>query len=294
MHSRLYHEACASLTDVERQWLSDMETWLFDCADDQIEGLPRGERLLGILRAEAHLVGDEAFGKSETFTSFLRDCLLGNTTNDWEASLTDACAHHQLNGLTIPLVHIPDSLSRYTTSRTLLADLVTLLLGSVARIAFDNGDLAPVDACSAMADQWDTGMLGGLRLARGNAVFATFDPSDYPPAPHDAIPLTKSLALLFWQRPRTGDEILFELRYESSSVENHRFPTVADAQWANPLFLPAPEIEPREEDPQTWCGWTSPLGGESKRPEIVHQNSSLQMLTTSPRFIGIIPLGEHL
>jgi hypothetical protein len=293
MHSALYQNARASLADGERQRLSDMETWLFNFAHDHIAGLSRGERLLDILRAEAHLVGNDAFGNSETFASFLRACIQESITNDWETALSDACAHHRLNGLRIPPDHIPESLYRYTTSRTLLAELVSLLLGAVARIAFDNGDLAPVDACAALEGQWNPAMLSRLRLARGNAVFATFDSTDYPLIA-DAASLSKSLALLFWERPRTCDEILLELHYEKSSVENHRFPTIADAHWDNPLFLPAPEIDPKEDDPHTWCGWTSPLGGESKRPEIVHQNSSLDMLATSPKFIGIIPLGEHL
>jgi hypothetical protein len=124
------------------------------------------------------------------------------------------------------------------------------------------------------------------RLHRDSEVFATFEHEAGAPR-HDAAELSRALALPLWQSPRTGMEILFELSYATDDVEDHRFPTVADARWLH-LFRPAPEQEPDGTVHASCYGWTEPLGPYPAQPEIVHDNAPLQVLSGPPRFVGEI------
>lgn len=149
------------------------------------------------------------------------------------------------------------------------------------------GTVSAEDTARGIELAWDPAKLKPTdSLARGPQVFATFDHAGGAPR-NDALALSKSLALPIWTRPRTGDEFLVEVSYPTNSVENYRFPTVADAGWAY-LFCPAPERQPNVGRPESLWGWTCPLDGQPPQPEIVHANGSLTVLDRPPRFVGVI------
>lgn len=190
-------------------------------------------------------------------------------------------------GLRVLRDHLPDSLLRYTGSRTLAAKLIERMLGKRARDAFDREALPPEMAFTRLRDRWAPPRLDAAdRLHRDDKVFATFEHPDGAPR-DDATALSRALALPFWPGPRTKQEILFELSYPTDAVDGLRFPTVADAGWIH-LFRPAAEEVPDGDRPATCCGWTEPLGPYPPQPEIIHDNAPLQVLSGPPRFVGSI------
>ena len=136
---------------------------------------------------------------------------------------------------------------------------------------FQQDLLPPEKACELLAAGWDSSLLQDVMLAIKPKVFATFE-HDEPAPRDDATALSRALALLFWERARTKEEILFELSYPTDSVADPRFPTVAEAGWSS-LFQPAEEQIPDPGSPRTCCGWTRPLGPHLAQPEIVHDNA---------------------
>jgi hypothetical protein len=118
----------------------------------------------------------------------------------------------------------------------------------------------------------------------GRVVFATFEHKAGAPR-SSALAMIEALALPVLVRISGDEEILFELTYETDSVADYRFPTVADAgSWH--LFEPAQEWAPDPVAPATCWGWTKPVGTHPPQPEIVHSNESLRILRASPRFLG--------
>jgi hypothetical protein len=163
------------------------------------------------------------------------------------------------------------------------------MLGKLARDAFDRETLPPETAFSRLRVLWSASRLKAtdrLRPKEEDKIFATFE---HPAgAPRDeATALSRALALPFWQRLRTGLEILVELAYRTDAVEGYRFPTVADSGWVH-LFRPAPDEAPASERSASCCGWTEPLGPYPPQPEIIHDNAPLRVLSGPPRFVGSI------
>jgi hypothetical protein len=243
------------------------------------------------LRNESHLVGDGAFGDTNKLASFLKE--LGKRHARAKSMLArekrynSTCRKFELKGLAIPRPHLPDALLRYSTSRTLAAKIVERLLGKAARWAFDNGTMTPEDAFARLVPAWASSRLTPKdRLSRGTGVFATFDHAAGAPR-GDARAMSEALALPVAAAGLRRDEILYEFAYATDSVDNHRFPTVADAGRSH-LFEPAPEVEPEPANAATWWGWTRPLGARPPQPEIVHANESLRILKSPPRFVGRI------
>jgi hypothetical protein len=126
-----------------------------------------------------------------------------------------------------------------------------------------------------------------MGLASGSTVFATFRHAGSPPdCDPGAISDAFALPLV---PPASGLEtILVRFNYETSSVSDYRFPTVADVGWFD-LFWPAPYRWPNVGDPKTLVGWTKPLNSQKPQPEIVHSNASLTVLTAPPFFVGVLP-----
>ncbi len=292
MPSNLYQSALAFLSVAERASLSGFEAWLETYTADLSKSSADGGRILENIRNESHLVGDDGSGHGQSMAAFLKKCAsshVAGSVDDSHMAYEVSCATHQGRGMNIPREHLPDRLLRYTTSRFLAALLVERILGVIARDEFQKGRLSLEDAFAQMVDDWDSGLpRDDDRLASGAVAFATFEQAGEAPR-NDATVMSKALALPFWQRARTGEEILVELSYPTAAVNNIRFPTVADVGWIH-LFRPAQEREPQMSDPKTCWGWTEPLDGQPAQPEIVHGNSSLKVLDGPPRLMGRIPI----
>jgi hypothetical protein len=250
-----------------------------------------GRKLAANLELEAHLVGDNAFGDASELISFLKLCAGGcagaaRATTGLDAYWL-ACGSFELRGLAIPRDHLPPKLLHYSSNRKLVATILEKQLGIAARMAFDAGTMTPEDAFHQLSLKWTSSKLTPKeRLGGGKAVFATFEHRAGAPR-NSALAMTQALALRVSVRVLSGEQILFEFTYPTDSVENHRFPTVADAgSWH--LFEPAGETEPNPAVPETCCGWTKPLGAQPPQPEIVHANGPLRILSASPRFVGRI------
>jgi hypothetical protein len=284
MPSNLHQRALSHLSTDERTAFGHFATWL--------EGHSEGAQILENLRAEAHMVGDEAFGDPGELSAFLR-CCAGCFADEADPSAPSfayesACEKFTDRGLRIPREHLPDTLLRYSTSRALLGRLIEQLLGDQVLADFQQDLLPPEKACALLAADWDSALLKDVMLGVKPKVFATFEHGQ--PAPRDdATALSRALALLFWERARTKEEILFELSYPTDSVADPRFPTVAEAGWSS-LFQPAAEQIPDPGSPHTCCGWTRPLGLQFAQLEIVHDNAPVTIVETPLRWVGRIPL----
>jgi hypothetical protein len=284
--SNLYRKALIALSEEEQAALQRLTAWLGgQPGTGTQEG---GERLVENLEAESHLVGDKAYGNPTEPTAFLRRLAGRFAESPHEDCYEEVCQEFSGKGLRVPRKHLPDTLLRYSTSRALLGLLIEQLLGDQVLADLQQGLLPPEKACELLAAGWDSSQVQEGSLGLTPHVFATFEHVEATPR-DDAAALSKALALPFWQRPRTTEEILFELSYQTEAVPDHRFPTVAEAGW-HPLFQPAEERLPAESDPRTCFGWTRPVGPDAAQPEIVHRNSPLAVLRASPRWVGRIPL----
>jgi hypothetical protein len=284
--SNLYREALTDLSDEEQAALQRFTAWLGSQPAPGAQAV--GERLLENLQAESHLVGEEEFGNPSALTAFLRRLAARFASSPQEDCYEEVCKEFAGKGLRVPRKHLPDILLRYSTSRALLGLLIEQLLGDQVLTDLQQGLLSPERACELLAMAWDSSQVQEGSLGVTPQVFATFEHVEATPR-DDAAALSKALALPFWKRPRTTEEILFELSYQTEAVPDHRFPTVAEAGWHS-LFQPADERLPDESDPRTCFGWTRPIGPAAAQPEIVHPNSSLAVLRISPRWVGRIPL----
>jgi hypothetical protein len=291
MPSNLYQMALTSLLDDERKALATLEGWLENVSSAPSGGSTRtlqGDRMVANLRAESHFLGDNSWGDSGEFATFLKRCAEEHariaTDPDRYNGYGDQCAANQGKGLRIRRTDLPSLLYRYVRSSVLVEVLVEKILGDSARADFQSGRLTIEDALSQVAEAWDTTALEDedrLGAEWDKMIFATFEHPDG--APRDlALGMAEALALPV--RPRR-DEILIELTYTTDSVTNYRFPTIAEAGWA-PEFQPAPEVEPSLGLPGSRWGWTRPLGAWPAQPELVHDNDSLRVLDGPPRFLG--------
>jgi hypothetical protein len=287
MPSNLYQAAVASLSDEERNAFVALETWL-EAVTTGAHRPVQSLRVVENLRAECHLLGDNAWGDPRELAEFLKRCAEehGTLTSDLERydGYEGQCTAHQGKGLRIDPAHLPPVLLRYVRSRELVGKLVEKILGDAARADFQTGRLTVDDALEQVADSWDPAALEDedrLGADWDQVVFATFE---HPAgAPRDqALGMAEALALPV--RPRR-EEILVELSYGVDSAPNHRFPTIADAGLAHE-FQPAPEVEPNDGHPGSRWGWTRPFGSWPPQPELVHDNVSLKVLDGPPRFLG--------
>ena len=292
MPSKLYQSALASLSEAEQTSLTSFESWLEVYTADLSKSSADGGRILENIRHESHLVGEGEHGNGASMATFLKECASSHVVSsedDSHEAYKTSCAKYQGWGLKISSEHLPDRLLRYSTSRFLVAKIVERILGVIARDDFQKGFLSLEDAFVQISEDWDARLIRDNDRHAGETIaFATFEHNGGAPR-NDAIRMTKALALPFWQRARTADEILVELSYPTAAVSNTRFPTVADAGWIH-LFRPAPESEPRRSDPKTCWGWTEPLDGQPAQPEIVHGNNSLKVVDRPPRLVGRIPV----
>lgn len=286
MVSDLYDKALRHLSDAGRRRFLAFRDWL----DGPPKSLAEGKKLFANIEMESHLVGDGDFGNPETFCAFLASCAVdqpdAGTEDDRRAGFCSACAEHERRGLPIPPGHLPGTLYRYCTSRWAVSKVLERLLGVAARVAFDSGTMSPEDAFSRIEWRWSqSAMTDTERLGGRDTVFATFDFPDVDSPRDNAAAMAAALALEVGTHAHAGDEILFELTYETASVRDHRFPTVADVGTFH-LFQPADETAPDVGTPETCCGWTAPLAGQPRQPELVHENESLRILEEPPRLVG--------
>jgi hypothetical protein len=288
MTSKLYEGARGALGSADRKSLATFVGWLgrvrTGASGDPVDGRQIGRNL----QREAHLTGAGAFGDYAELTGFLARCA---TTHRGTKGMKQrvngyggACSSHVAKGLPIPAAHLPPRLLRYSVSRYAAAILVERVLGKAARKVFDDGSLPAEDAFRRIEARWSAStMTPTEQLGRpGSVVWATFRHKKGTPR-KDAKGMAEALAL----SPRAGDDLLIELAYPTDKVENHRFPTVADAGLMH-AFRPAREVPPDPGRRGTCWGRTKPLGPWPAQPEIVHDNASLGVLWRAPRFVGRI------
>jgi hypothetical protein len=281
MASNLYTQARASLGDPTP--LQESEAWLAAQID--------GNRLLSNLRKEAHLVGAAAFGDVQAFAGFLQLWVSFHIAAATDAERRDgyerACKAHEMHGSRVDPTVRPARLLRYLTSRTVLATIISRVLGRDAKVDFNNGDMSVADAFSRLEARWSNARFqDDDRLGRGDTIFATFEHSRGAPR-DNATEMVKALALPAVVASRVGDDFLYEFSYLSKLLGNLCIPTVADAGWF-PLFEPAPEVRPDPVRPETCCGWTKPVGPQQPQPEVVHANAPMELLMGAPQLIGRI------
>jgi hypothetical protein len=286
MPSSLYKNARKNLGSKETSRLNRFLQWLESISEQSVDGGQLSENIQG----ESHLVGDARFGDSGELIDFLRECGTSHqgTHSQESEAYTASCGRFELKGLRIPASDIPKRILRYSTSRTLIASIIEMILGTIARREFDGGQMSPADAFIRLARMWNFSLVSSENLARGNAVFATFETEQSAPR-EDAGGMAEVLALPICLRVGAGDQILFELSYDRDVVANYRFPTVADAGFMH-LFRPAEELQPAASDTNSLYGWTHPLNRAAPQPEIVHENASLQVVREAPRLVGSMTL----
>jgi hypothetical protein len=291
MPSNLYRQALDSLSNDERTALESCLTWLGTHSGSLPDDPTDGARILANLQEEAHLVGDRDFGDASELADFLRLCaarFAACTPEERHRAFEEICDEFALRGLRVLREHLPDTLLRYVASRAVAANLIERMLGRFGRDDFDSGRLPPDILFTRLRRLWTPARLSTAdRLAGRNKVFATFEHPAGAPR-DDAKALSQALALSFWQNPRGGMELLVELTYPTDAVQNHRFPTIADAGWGC-FFHPSPEEPPDGAKSSSCCGWSEPLGPHPPQPEIVHDNAPLQVLSHPPRLVGAIP-----
>lgn len=289
MQSELYRRACARLAEPDRDGLRHCETWLQDHSDRSEDPLVRGAQILANLRQESHLLGKASFGDPEELVSFLREWSQAHAKVSEpmprRRCYQDACRSGQGKGSPVPTEALPTKLLRFSSSRSLLAQMIARILGEAARRDFDNRTLAPEDAVARLRRRWTPDSFGPTdRLGRGDVVFATFESAAGPPR-NSPIELAEALGLGVARSRAIDRAFLVELEYEAVAVAEPRIPTVADAGWFD-LFRPAAEAPPDAGDLKTCYGWTGPLGAQAPQPEIVHANASLRVVVDGPRWIG--------
>ncbi|MFY9824724.1 MAG: hypothetical protein WAM82_25325 [Thermoanaerobaculia bacterium] len=291
MSSDLYRRALGSLSEDDKEVFEKWLVWLQGHTGVHPDQPTNGAQILENFQAEAHLVGDGAFGDPTRLTMLLRHCaacLSSASEEERHFGYETVCLEFAGLGLRILREHLPDELLRYTTSRTLAATLVQRMLGKLAREAFDREALPPEVAFTRVRNRWSVSRLEAadrLRKEDEDKVFATFEhPGGAPRG--NAVAMSRALALPLWQWPHSEVELL-ELAYPTDAVDGYRFPTVADAVWIH-LFRPAPEEAPDSGRPASCYGWTEPLGAYPPQPEIVHDNALLKVLSGPPRFVGSV------
>lgn len=280
MPSALYQDVRSSLEEDDLHRLDRSEAW--------VASQESGPRLLANLQQESHLVGTGAFGDFEAFKGFLQTwCARNESAADdsgRQECFCQTCGEHERQGTEIPKEVLPEQLIRYVASRTCLSEILSQVLGPVARESFDKGILTVEDAFSRMKSKWNPSLLRDSdRLGRGDTVFATF--SNPGSDPRTAQDIAEAIAHPVVTAVNSRDQFLFHFTYDSAQVEDHRIPTIADAHWF-PLFEPAPEDPPDPSDPRTCFGWTRPIGKQLPQPELVHQNESLKVAYRAPRLVG--------
>src|SRR5687768_7356368 len=130
MPTKFFSSASAAIKGRTAQQFKDFCTWLRTYSPIVSENLQN----------EAHLVGNDYFGNPAEFTRFLRKCSVDCTrdANDQDRMSTyeHLCSMNALKGLSIPQSHLPKTLHRYCSSRSLAEDLIERVLGIDARINF--------------------------------------------------------------------------------------------------------------------------------------------------------------
>lgn len=287
MPSKLYTSARGTLSNTDKNSLAAFDLWL-ERVRTRTNGDPvDGRQLCENLKAEAHFTGALSFGDATELTGFLVHCARTHRGTKGRTERIDgyarSCDAHSAKGLAIPTARLPARLLRYHASRYAAALVIERVLGKAARLDFDAGILSPEDAFQRIARRWrSASMTPAEKLGGGSVVWATFRHKKGTPR-HDAKGMAEALALPL----RATDTILIELSYSTDRVQNHRFPTVADAGLIH-LFRPAREVPPDPGKRRTWWGWTKPIGPWPAQPEVVHDNASLAVLRRAPRFVGRI------
>lgn len=177
MPSTLYRQALGSLSDDEKTILESWTSWLASYTSSSPDASRDGARILANFEAEAHLVGDNNFGDPAELIGLLRCCasrLASLPPPERPAGYGAVCQEFGGRGLRIPREHLPDGLLRYTSSRTLAAEIIEHVLGKRARDAFDRESLPPETLFARLKSRWAVARLIPTdRLGRGNEVFAT-------------------------------------------------------------------------------------------------------------------------
>jgi len=143
--SNLYRQALGSLSDDERTTLESWTNWLASTSSSP-DVSRNGAKILANFESEAHLVGDNDFGDSAELIGLLRCCasrLASLPPPERPTGYDAVCQEFGGRGLRIPREHLPDGLLRYTSSRTLAAEIIEHVLGKRARDAFDRESLPP-------------------------------------------------------------------------------------------------------------------------------------------------------
>ena len=286
MASDLFNSACEQLDDVRKASLVDFLNSLHTAGTNGL-----GAILWQNLHDESHLVGAAGWGDTTALREFLLSCIgkWTGTASSVIAEYVTACGEHELYGLPIKKMHLPNQLLRYTESRYFVAALLETLVSPDAKVDFTNRILTDAEAVRLLAGAWVPAELGraGLRLSPPwkKSTFATFEDIRLPqPQRADARLLAAALGLRCAQVPNSM-ESLYGFAYARDMIGEWRFPTVADA--ANyELFRPSPENPPTMPPAATCWGCTGPLLGQQAQPELVHNNASADVLLSPIVYVG--------
>ncbi|MCX7049793.1 MAG: hypothetical protein NTX50_30465 [Candidatus Sumerlaeota bacterium] len=298
MPSNLYKSALAQLRPTERKRLADFFSKLKRIRKHSKQPLD-GRCIADNIQSESHLVGTESWGNHKAYYRFLRECI--PIEGRRKASLgvirhyDQVCARHKSKGIAVH--HLPKpELLRYSYYRKLIEDLLEIMAGKDARVNFQEKRISCSEASEILRRYWNVQKLtSAQKLSRSSPVWATMELSAGADR-DDAQFMAEALALpvlLELASSSAQDAVLYEFRYPSKAVRNHRFPTVADAG-SYYLFSPSPEIEPSIDRPETCTGWTLPLNGRPSQPELLHDNMPLSMLSKAPRILGEVQKCQNL
>jgi|GEM_PF-1633086 len=292
MPTKLYASATDTISDADKKSLAACERWLRRQTRKPSGTSCDGRQIADNIRDESHLCEGGDPPDPQLLAGFLKDWCARHAAAKRDRERCDCfslvCKTYAARGKPIPVDHLPPGLLRYTTSRAAVAQMVERILGKVARKQFETGAMSAEDAFARMAVAWDSNRLTDRgRLARPSDSFtwATFE--HVPGTPRDnARGMADALAHpVLITLTASSDEILYELSYPRDAVRDHRFPTIADAEWFH-LFKPAPECKPDVAKPETCWGWTRSQNGQPAQPEIMHSNEPLGVLDAPPRFLG--------
>ena len=265
------------------------EQWLRSSTTVALPWQANGLKLADNIALEAHLVGNRTFGDAEEFSSFMEYCVRAfesaATEEDRIETFRRSCRDFTRRGMIVGFGVLPNILFRYCSEKPLEIALGRMV-GDYAVLQLQRKQISLSDAEQQVRDNWDPNLLQDAdMLARGDFAFATFGNATIPHGA-SARHVAECLALpcvVPDGKPRR--RFLVKLSYPKATVQNHRFPTFAEAE-TFPYFQPAEEEAPDPSVEARCVGWTKPIGAGSKQPELIHDNASLRILSSRIELLG--------
>jgi hypothetical protein len=263
--------------------------WLRSSAKIAFPWHPDGLKLATNITLEAHLLGGRPFGDAQELSSFMEYCVRAfeAATSEEERieSFRQSCRDFARRGMTVALSVLPAVLIRYCSEKPLEIALGRMV-GDYALIQLQRSQISLIEAEQQVRDNWNADLLDEKdMLARDNVAFATFDTGTTPhgaSAQHIAECLALPCAV---PGAKPHRRFLVKVAYPAAKVQNHRFPTVAEAG-TFPFFQPAEELAPDTSKQATCVGWTKPAGAGPPQPELIHDNASLRVLNSPLELVG--------